>query len=200
MLQPAPETTIKVDVRQVLVPVIVTDKEGHHVTGLTQADFQVFEDGVEQKISAFSVEDAGLTGSRGHAGHGPRTRACRGAGGAAAPATPKPAPARRTYVICIDSLHTAFGNLVHVRQALSKLFQAEQPGDSQYVVLAIGTSTQLVQNTTSDPEKVLQAIESKDFQKLFLASQKSSTQSDMLDFRRTLDQVRAACDADSRSA
>ena len=55
------DTTIKVEVRQVLVPVIVTDKERHHVTGLTQADFRVFEDGVEQKISAFSVEDAGVS-------------------------------------------------------------------------------------------------------------------------------------------
>ncbi len=56
------ETTIKVDVRQVLVPVIVTDKDGHHVTGLTRDDFHVFEDGVEQKISGFSVENAGGTG------------------------------------------------------------------------------------------------------------------------------------------
>ena len=54
-----PESTIKVDVRQVLVPVVVTDREGHHVTGLTQADFKVFEDGVEQKIVGFSVESAG---------------------------------------------------------------------------------------------------------------------------------------------
>ena len=51
---------IKVDVRQVLVPVVVTDREGHHVTGLTQADFKVFEDGVEQKITAFSVENRAL--------------------------------------------------------------------------------------------------------------------------------------------
>ncbi len=46
------------DVRQVLVPVVVTDKQGHHVTGLTQTDFKVFEDGVEQKITAFSSERA----------------------------------------------------------------------------------------------------------------------------------------------
>ncbi len=54
-----PSPTIKVDVRQVLVPVVVTDKEGHHVTGLTRADFKVFEDGVEQTITAFSVQSSG---------------------------------------------------------------------------------------------------------------------------------------------
>jgi tetratricopeptide (TPR) repeat protein len=72
----APEatgTTIKVEVRQVLVPVVVTDKEGHHVTGLTAADFHVFEDGVEQKISGFSVENIG-------AGSPPPAPAARGAG------------------------------------------------------------------------------------------------------------------------
>ncbi len=191
---PAPETTIKVNVRQVLVPVIVTDKEGHHITGLTQADFQVFEDGVEQKISAFSVEDAGLTVSAATTGVTPAPEPAAGQTASVAPATPKAAPARRTYVVCIDSLHTEFGNLVHVRQALSKLFQSEQPGDSEYVLLAIGTSTQVVENTTPDPQKVLQAIESKDFQKMFLASQKSSTQSDLIAFRRTLDEVRGACD------
>jgi VWFA-related protein len=190
---PAPETTIRVDVRQVLVPVIVTDKDGHHVTGLTQADFQVFEDGVEQKISAFSVEDAGLTAAAA-ANVTPAPEPAAGQVAPAPPPTPKPAPIRRTYVICIDALHTAFGNLVHVRQALSKLFQSEEPGDSGYVVLAIGTSTQVVEDTTSDPQKVLQTIESKDFQKMFLASQKSSMQSDLVAFRRTLDDVRTACD------
>jgi VWFA-related protein len=189
----AAETTIKVDVRQVLVPVIVTDKEGHHVTGLKREDFQVFENGVEQKISAFSVENGGVTGAPiASKDGGPAPEA---ASAQAAPAMPKVVPVRRTYVICIDSLHSAFGNLVAVRNALSKLFKTEEAGDAQYVVLAIGTSTQLIQNTTADPEKVLQAIESKDFQKLYLASGKTAAQDNMLAFRRRLDEVRAACDA-----
>ncbi|MGA2597827.1 MAG: VWA domain-containing protein [Bryobacteraceae bacterium] len=188
------ETTIKVDVRQVLVPVIVTDRDGHHVTGLTRADFRVFEDGVEQKISGFSVENAG-TGVLAAA-----TDAAVEPSGASLPtpvqpAAPKPAPVRRTYVICIDSLHSGFANLVTVRQALLKLFHAEQPGDAQYIMLAIGTTTQLLQNTTTDPEKVLHAIESKEFQKLFLASRKSSLQDNLTAYRQKLDEVRAACDA-----
>lgn len=188
------ETTIKVDVRQVLVPVIVTDKDGHHVTGLTRDDFHVFEDGVEQKISGFSVEDEGRAGGpESPSGHSTEIAA----GKAASPegAVPKPAPVRRTYVICIDSMHSEFANLSTVRQALLKLFQSEHIGDTQYVVLAVGASTQVVQNTTTDPEKVLQAIENKDFQKVFLASRKSTTQNTLLAFRRTLDEIRAACDA-----
>ena len=189
---PAPEATIKVEVRQVLVPVIVTDKEGHHVSGLTRPDFQVFEDGVEQKISGFSVEDAELTAAAAVPGMAPAPEST--AAQAAPAALPQAAPARRTYLICIDSLHTSFGNLVYVRQALSKLFRSERAGDSLYAVLALGASTQVVQDTTPDPEKALQAIESKNFQKSFLASQKGSAQAQMLEFRHTLDEVRHACD------
>ena len=41
--------------------------KGHHVTGLKQTDFSVFEDGVLQKISGFSVENAGVAGMALHA-------------------------------------------------------------------------------------------------------------------------------------
>jgi len=138
-------TTIKVEVRQVLVPVVVTDKQGHHVTGLTQADFRVFEDGVEQKITGFSVENVGagspspvLAAAPGPPG------AAEGRPAPAATAPPKPAPVRRTYVICIDTLHTALASLVHVREALAKLFAGEQAGDAQYVVLGVGIGTQVL--------------------------------------------------------
>jgi VWFA-related protein len=109
-------------------------------------------------------------------------------------APPKPTAVRRTYLICIDSLHSAFANLVHVRQALTKLFASEPAGDARYVLAAVGTSTEVVQGPTSDPAAVLRIIESKSFQGLFLASRKSSTNEDLRDFRRDLDRARQACD------
>ena len=39
------QTTIREEVRQVLVPVVVIDKKGHHVTGLQASDFHVSEGG-----------------------------------------------------------------------------------------------------------------------------------------------------------
>jgi VWFA-related protein len=185
---PAAETTIKVEVRQVLVPVIVTDMDGHHVTGLKQPDFTIFEDGVEQKISGFSVEDAGT----------PSVAAVPANTGAEAPrgaeTAPKRLPIRRTYLICIDSIHSAFANLVHVREALSKLFQEEHAGDSQYIVVAVGTSTQMVQSPTTDPADVLRAVEAKDFAKLFGDSRRGFIQPDLREFQRELDEARNACD------
>jgi VWFA-related protein len=187
---PPAETTFKVNVRQVLVPVIVTDKEGHHVTGLTQPDFTVFEDGVEQKLSGFSVENVGLPPPS------PTPAATAEPESAASPpAKPAHIPARRTYLICVDSLHAEFANLVHVRQALTKLFTAEQAGDSQYIVVALGRSIKVVQNTTNNPADVLQALDPKRFQSMYLGSAKASQQMGMTAFRRTLDEIRAACDA-----
>src|SRR5215469_8899199 len=59
------DSVIRVNVRQVLVPVVVTDKKGHSVGGLTPSDFQIAEDGVPQEIVAFTREVApGAIGAR----------------------------------------------------------------------------------------------------------------------------------------
>ncbi len=51
----------KVETNRVVVDVIVTDKKGHAVHGLTGNDFAVFEEGTPQKIESFSENDAGST-------------------------------------------------------------------------------------------------------------------------------------------
>ncbi len=160
----AGEVAIKVDVRQVLVPVVVTDKQEHHVTGLTQSDFKVFEDGVEQKIVAFSSERPDVAGAA-----APGT--APGQPDPVAAGSPKPLPARHTYVICLDMMHTSFADSVHVREALQKLFQQEREGDSRYVVLALGKSVEVIQDATSDPAKVLEILDRPGFRKLFMRGQ-----------------------------
>jgi VWFA-related protein len=188
----APESTIKVDVRQVLVPLVVTDPEGHRVTGLSQADFKVFEDGVEQKITAFSVESSGLPEIPPQAGSPPAAPA---AAPASAPAPPAAHPAvRRTYLICIDTLHGSFNNFAAARDALIKLFQQEHSPDSQYVAIALGASPEMLVNITPDPAAVLAVFESKRFQKIFLDGQQGGLGSEMERFRRDLAQTRYACD------
>src|ERR1700678_4000957 len=53
-----PQTSIKVDVQEVIVPVTVTDEKGKFVSDLTQADFQIFDQGKIQNIQYFSRERA----------------------------------------------------------------------------------------------------------------------------------------------
>jgi len=50
---PPPPGTIRVQAPSVVVDVIVTDKKGQPATGLTAADFRLFENNREQKIVAF---------------------------------------------------------------------------------------------------------------------------------------------------
>ncbi len=87
---------IRANVREVLVPVVVTDRKGHHVDGLKAGDFSVSEDGNPQRIVAFraasDLTEAELTdgariesGPAGGAGGGraaaPPAAMGRGAGG-----------------------------------------------------------------------------------------------------------------------
>src|SRR5580692_11227421 len=46
----SPRTVIRTDVREVVVPVVVLDRQGYHIEGLNVADFQVLEDGKLQRI------------------------------------------------------------------------------------------------------------------------------------------------------
>src|SRR5436309_2308802 len=52
---------IRMDVQVALIPVHVTDPAGASVMGLNRANFQLFEDGVEQRINYFTNEDAPLS-------------------------------------------------------------------------------------------------------------------------------------------
>ena len=186
----APAATIKVEVRQVLVPVVVTDREGHHMTGLTEKDFKVIEDGVEQKITAFSVESSGLAQADIPAKREPSAKI---AASPSAPAPSAPAPARRTYMICIDTLHASFNHFASARDALVKLFEREHSEDSQYVVVALGASAEMVVNVTHDPSAVLAVFQSKRLQKIFLDGQQGGLNAEMERFRRDLQETRAAC-------
>jgi len=168
---PIPSATIKVEVRQVLVPVVVTDKKGHHVIGLKASDFQVLEDGVAQQVVAFSTEAEGAAQL-----FQPEPTA---AGPPPAPPSPKspvepnPAP-RRTYLMCVDTLNSAFASFSQVRSALQRLFQQERSSDSQYAIVALGREPLIVQNLTRDPAGVLAAISSKELTRAIQQSESTN--------------------------
>ena len=59
--QEAGELKLRVDTTLVQIPVAVTDSQNRFILGLQKNDFQLFEDGVEQKVAIFSGEDAPLS-------------------------------------------------------------------------------------------------------------------------------------------
>ncbi len=58
---PKDTTAFRADSTLVLVPVSVTDPSNRYVLGLEKDDLRLFEDGVEQKVTHFSNEDAPLS-------------------------------------------------------------------------------------------------------------------------------------------
>src|SRR4029453_18138816 len=76
--------TVKEGVTAVLVDVVVRDRRGQPVKDLTQADFEILEDGVAQTIGSFTPILESVLGST----SGPAAAAAAPAGTAAAPAAP----------------------------------------------------------------------------------------------------------------
>lgn len=54
---PGQEKPEVVNIRRVRLPITVVDKKGVFVTGLTQTDFQIFEDKIVQQIDSFTSEE-----------------------------------------------------------------------------------------------------------------------------------------------
>jgi len=58
--QPVEDSTLKIDTTLVSVPVIVSDRQGRYVSGLTREDFTLFDDKVRQPIAFFAAVEEPL--------------------------------------------------------------------------------------------------------------------------------------------
>ena len=106
-----------IDVSIVNLDVIVTDKHGHRIHGLTKDDFEVFEDGKPQAITNFAAyaPEASIVGSK--------------AGVEASAATPK--RQRRTIAIFIENFRLAPFRTEPIFASLKKtLRDVIAPGDA----------------------------------------------------------------------
>ena len=55
--QDNPNTVFRVNVNMVQLDVAVTDKKGDYITGLSPWNFQIYEDGIPQKVATFGEEN-----------------------------------------------------------------------------------------------------------------------------------------------
>ncbi len=179
------DATIRLDVQQVLVPVIVTDKKGHHVSGLHASDFQIFEDGVPQTIASFSSDTAGTVDDL-----GALTKS----------ATASQSGPRRTFVICVDTLHTAPANASRMRDALQSLFEKEKPGDAQYVLIAVGRQMQVLQAATTNPLALLIKLRGPGFQSSMGGMDASALSADLQNLRSRMDEFCKRCACGTRAS
>jgi VWFA-related protein len=145
------EGKIKFHTQSILVqvPIVVTDKSGNHIHGLTKEDFHVLENGKEQKISTF--EEIITTNTK-----LPTVTAKPGEFTNLALADQQP---RTVTVIALDTINTPFLDQANGRRELVK-FLADNLNSGQVLALMIMTphGVRVVQGLTGDPEQLVQVL------------------------------------------
>jgi VWFA-related protein len=122
---------ITAETREVRVDVVVTDKKGNYITDLTQKDFRVYEDSKEQPINSFSF------------GADPNG----------------PVQNQRHYlVLFFDTTSMDLSDQPRARAAAGKFIDAHAGPDQVMSVMNFGGSLQIVQNFTTDSDKLKKAV------------------------------------------
>jgi len=148
--QEGPGVTFRVEVNYVEVDAVVTDASGRIVTDLTQADFEVLEDGRPQKVAAFSLVNL------------PIERQVRPLF-AGAPIEPdvgaNTIAEGRIYMLVLDDLHTNFTSTARVRRFLRDFVENNfGANDLAAIVYTSGRAT-AGQEFTSRRRLLLEAID-----------------------------------------
>jgi VWFA-related protein len=154
---PAPEpltnqsaVTLRTTTRLVQINVIVHNRKGEPVEGLTKGDFTVLDQGKEQQIAAFSANSAMPRDGAMIPPLPPNVFSNRGGSGAANPGS--------VTVILFDALNTAIQDQFYARQQVLKFLRQLQPQD--HVAIYVLTTKIIVLNEfTQDASSLLQAIQ-----------------------------------------
>jgi VWFA-related protein len=146
-----PSPTLRINSRSVLVDVVVTDKSGKPVTGLTRDAFTVSEQGKPQGISFFEEHTAAP---------------------AAAPQempkylpdvfsnfSPFPQPAA-VNVLLLDSLNTRIEDQAVVHERAMKFLKSAKPG-TRTAIFTMGLGLHFIQGFNDDPAVLAAALNNK---------------------------------------
>jgi VWFA-related protein len=120
-------------VNLVLVPVVIRDKQGKAVGGLTQADFQLFDKNKVQVITRFSVEQPGHRAAAANAAPNKDTSGKDSPGAKTAAAVPE-----RFFAYLFDDVHLKFADLAQVRDAADRHLGGMLPGDRAAIFTTSG--------------------------------------------------------------
>ena len=152
---------VRVQTNVVLVDVRVTDKHGNPVTNLTLDDFRIFEDGVPQKITSFSLENIGQLAN------------ATGENGAPAiidlgklPTIASPAQVNRLVqdhrliVLFFDLSSMQVDDLLRAARAAENFTRNQMTPADLVAIATYSSDLRVVQNFTNDRDELHKAIES----------------------------------------
>ncbi|MGH9255886.1 MAG: VWA domain-containing protein [Vicinamibacterales bacterium] len=148
--QEPPPVTFRVEINYVEVDAVVTDAQGRVATDLTQADFEVLEDGRPQKVAAFSLVNL------------PIERAVRplflGAP-VESDVQGNTVAEGRIYMIVLDDLHTSFTNTPRVRRFLREFLERNFGTNDLAAIVYTGGRAVAGQEFTNSRRLLLEAID-----------------------------------------
>ena len=133
----------------ILVPVIVTDKDGKHITGLTKDAFQIFENGKEQSIASVDeTQTSAVPVQNVPASLNEFSNAITVEGGA-----------RRINVIALDLINTPFLDQIVARQAAIRYLANSINQDAIFELVSIdGNGMHVLHDFTSDTKVLIAAL------------------------------------------
>jgi VWFA-related protein len=131
----------------VQVPVVVTDKRGNHIRGLAKENFQLFENGKKQQISAFEEVVFAKAPS-------PLSAAKTGEFRNLTLSEQQP-----VSVIVLDRVNTPFLDQSNARRELVRyLANSLDSGQALALIIITSRGAKVVQKLTDDPQQLLHAL------------------------------------------
>ena len=133
----------------VLVPAVVTDKDGKPVTGLKKEDFLVQENGKEQRVASLEeIKPNAVPLSR------PATP-----GNEVTNQVPSDVTPRRLVIIALDIVNTPFLDQTRARQAMISYLSENIPSGALYQLVIIeNNGLRVIHDYTQDPTTLIAAL------------------------------------------
>lgn len=152
---PDEEDVVKITSKLVQMDVIVTDAKGGHVSDLTAADFQIFEDGKPRKITAFSYVPYVTTTSSATSTASPTST------------TISPQGRRRssrpgrviTFVLDDGNCRTSTAGMRAIRESLERFVTRQMQPDDRVAIYQTRAGSSLFQQYTSDKAQLMRAVQ-----------------------------------------
>ncbi len=147
---PSQVPTFRGGVNAVLVDVVVLDRDGDPVAGLTQDDFEVLEDGTPQTIATFDVTDwTSYVAAKTDAGEAPGT-----GGGANGNTNTYP----RRFVFIINRQGAKFEDLNRAKRALQSFIVDSMAEGDEAMVIDVGYSLKVAQQFQASKQATLTTV------------------------------------------
>jgi len=153
-----PRTVIRTSTYLVEVPVIVRDKAGKAITGLSQQDFEVVDNGRRQDIRLFQTESAQMSAAAPESAVPPPALSTkRVSSNSIEEATPQ----SHSTVILVDKINTEWADLAYARMELLKFLRQFPLGEPVAAYVLDWGGLNVVAEVGGDPARIVDRLTSR---------------------------------------